>query len=30
MHLQKALPNLILEGLFYVPESSEVSGEAKG
>jgi hypothetical protein len=30
IHQQKALPNLILEGLFYGPESSAVSGEVEG
>jgi hypothetical protein len=29
-HQQKALPNLILEGLFYEPESPTVSGEVEG
>jgi hypothetical protein len=28
-HQQKALPNLILEGLFYESESSAVSGESE-
>jgi hypothetical protein len=30
IHQQKALPNLILEGLFYEPESPTVSGEVEG
>jgi hypothetical protein len=30
IHQQKALPNLILEGLFYESEYSVVSGESVG
>jgi hypothetical protein len=29
IHQQKALPNLILEGLFYGPESPTVFGEVE-